>query len=142
MSANLLFGLIFVASPACLPEQGVPTRGDVQCEISTNAASFNKADSDGDGRVSDSELDNYRRLLVKGSAITTTSRQYGGFDINRDGSLSPLELYPEADGILLPNPEALAGPGGPSGGCAGLKAKSDSAEDYVDSRDLEACGIK
>ena len=80
-----------------------PTRGDVLRELADDDAAFRRADRNGDGFISDLEVDRYMRRQGGGDYYYGRRPSLGGYDINRDEALTPFELYPEADYRLRPN---------------------------------------
>ena len=77
------------------------SNGDIYRLLATDAAAFDQADQNGDGRVSDFEFDRFKASLNGGQAGPAGSRAaLGGYDLNNDGALTPFELYPEADYVI------------------------------------------
>ncbi len=81
-----------------------PTDGQLLRELATNDQARAAADLDGDGRIDDLEFDIYRRARTGGPIPGQQPAGLGGYDLNNDNALTPVELYPEADMSLNPGP--------------------------------------
>lgn len=75
---------------------GGPTDGDIYRELATDTAAFDRADRNGDGFLSETEVARYK-LIRQGAISRFGTSNLGGWDINGDSTLTPYELFTEAD---------------------------------------------
>ena len=77
---------------------GLPSLMDTARWLRADPVAFRAADTDGDGRIDDQEMEAARLRLARlsgseGSDVRPSRLTVGGRDTNGDGALTPDELY-------------------------------------------------